>query len=534
MTDNDFPFVVSNGPKVPREARTMIRKQAMKDIGLARKKKGNYGQVNRRQLPIYDASQDDSPANGRNGRATLLIRSSVMCSSGAASSGSSSSTARNSSSPETSPPINGDGEIDEFVPRVDRAIALLDGFNVEEALSYERLFTRMTTVPDYERARSKFGVGLTDLAILTNFNVGKSTIAVLSADPSRLASLLGQQQWSYLEYVPSRYGQSECLTAATNVLLAKVHTILAPQEECPGICNRLYGTALRALQHALSDPSSAMDADVLCATQLMSLHELLDPSRDSAWSHHVNGSARLVKHRSPARFQTEFEKALFAAHVGSIIAECLVNNTACYLDQPEWAELYASLTQESHFLTERSGLTIQVRLVFFKLPGLWHDVGECVDGPGFFCSDTLKSLETRCWKAHGKLLTWLEDYKAHCVRLSLAQTPPSELALRRELFGTALEALAIMKRLLATVCESDRGSLEVETQALAHLILDLQKQPSPKHSWLFSGHEVGIAYTVLLTKDQWEEDLGRREPDSRKAASRARYNTWSNTLRMTG
>ncbi|KAK4549580.1 hypothetical protein LTR36_006577 [Oleoguttula mirabilis] len=507
----------------------------MKDIGLTRKKKGNYGQVNRRQLPVYDSSEDQATANGRNARATLLIRSSVICSSGATSGGSSSSTtARSSSSPETSPPINGDGELVEFLPTVNHAGGLLDGSEAEQALSYELMFSRLTTAPDYERARSKFGVGLTDLAVLTNFNVGKNTIAILSADSSRLASLLGQQHWSYLEYVPSRYGTSDCLTAATNVLLAKVQTVLAPKDECAEICNRLYGKALRALQHAISDESLAMEADVLCATQLLSLHELLDPSRDTAWAHHVHGSARLVKHRSASRFETDFEKALFAAHVGAIISEALVNNTECYLDQPEWTELYASMTQESHFLTDRSALSIQVRLAFFILPGLWHDVGECVNSAEYFSCGPLTLLESRCRKAHRKLLDWLEDYKAHCVRLSFAQLPPSELALRRELFGSALECLAIVKRLLATVCDTERRSLEVETQALAHLVLDLQKQPAPKHSWLFSGHEVGVAYTMLLTKSQWEENVSRGESDSHKMASRTRYNTWSNTLRMTG
>jgi hypothetical protein len=262
--------------------------------------------------------------------------------------------------------------------------------------------------------------------------------------------------------------------------------------------------------------------------------KLLDPSRDTAWSHHVQGSARLVRHRSATRFVTDFERALFAAHVGGIVSECLVNNTHCYLEEEEWADLYSSLALESNFLTERSPLAIKLRMAMFTLPGLWHDVGEAINSDEFFEDAPLSSLEVRCRKAHKDLLDWLEQYKAHCVRLSLAQPPASELSLRRELFGSAMECLAIVKRLLCTVCEAERRSLEVETQALAHLILDLQKQPSPKHSWLFSGHEVGVAYTVLLTKDQWEEDVSRRDAEGRKLATRTRYNTWSNTLRMTG
>lgn len=261
---------------------------------------------------------------------------------------------------------------------------------------------------------------------------------------------------------------------------------------------------------------------------------MLASSGDTAWSQHVNGSARLVKHRSVSRFGTDFEKALFAGHVGIIISEALINDTHCYLDQPEWTELYASMAQTSPFLTDRSTLAIQVRLAFFHLPGLWHDVGECVNGVEYLRCVPLTALEVRCRQLHKEMLDWLENYKTHCVRLSMVPLPSSEPALRRELFGSALECLAIVKRLLATVCEADRSSLETETQALAHLILDLQKQPSPKRAWLFSNHEVGVAYTILLTKDQWEEDLSCRDHHTQKMASRARYNIWSNTLRLTG
>ncbi|KAK3075801.1 hypothetical protein LTS18_013984, partial [Coniosporium uncinatum] len=48
-----FHFILQSGAKVPKDpaVRTMIRKQAMKDIGLARRRKGNNGQAGRRQQP---------------------------------------------------------------------------------------------------------------------------------------------------------------------------------------------------------------------------------------------------------------------------------------------------------------------------------------------------------------------------------------------------------------------------------------------------------------------------------------------------
>lgn len=163
--------------------------------------------------------------------------------------------------------------------------------------------------------------------------------------------------------------------------------------------------------------------------------------------------------------------------------------------------------------------------------GIWHDVDLLVASPRFFDEDAVAELEFRCRTLHDELLDWTEDYKAHCVRLSLATPTEQEISMRRELFGTSIECLILAKRLLATMCEAERIKLESETQALAHFIFDLQKKPSPKHSWLFTGHETGVSYTILSTREQWEEEVAPSEMEQ-KLATRQRYITWSRILRM--
>lgn len=105
--------------------------------------------------------------------------------------------------------------------------------------------------------------------------------------------------------------------------------------------------------------------------------------------------------------------------------------------------------------------------------------------------------------------------------------------MRRELFGTSVEMLVLVKRLLSSVCDDERPKLEGEAQALAQLIFDLQKQPSPKHSWIFTGHETGVAYTVAATREQWEEDVTGRDELDRKLATSRRYIDWNIMLRTT-
>ena len=176
-TEKSFPFIVVNGPKVedPR-ARRIIRKQAMKDVGDARRRKGNYGRVNMRQAPVFEKPSTDIP-----------IRSTVNSSD---SSREGSATVYLPSPDTTDSRDSTDAtDYDEIIPRTRK-------FPVTELQAHESLsFAAISLFSNYETARAKFTIDVADLSILTNFNVGKSTIPILSADPMRLASLLGHEQW---------------------------------------------------------------------------------------------------------------------------------------------------------------------------------------------------------------------------------------------------------------------------------------------------------------------------------------------------
>ena len=150
----------------------------MKDVGTARKLRGNYGRVNRSQLPV------PKDTDGQ-------IRT-------AASSDSSreSSAALDLSTPEISDSSNSTDatDYDEIIPR--ETAPARQKFPVAELHTGNPLtFMAINLFSSYETARAKFMVDVTDLSILTNFHVGRSTIPILAADPMRLATLLGHQQW---------------------------------------------------------------------------------------------------------------------------------------------------------------------------------------------------------------------------------------------------------------------------------------------------------------------------------------------------
>lgn len=189
MADKNFPFIVLNGPKLNDPgARKLIRKQAMKDVGNARRKRGNYGKVNLR--PSAVVFEEDQ----RRYRATTFpIRTLDSSDSSDETLDLSPDTAESSASTDPTEPADEELSRDLVVSQ--------KVFPVEQLHSSATplSFAAISLFSNYETARAKFTVDVTDLAILTNFNVGKSTIPILSADPLRLASLLGYPQWYVLD-----------------------------------------------------------------------------------------------------------------------------------------------------------------------------------------------------------------------------------------------------------------------------------------------------------------------------------------------
>jgi hypothetical protein len=249
---------------------------------------------------------------------------------------------------------------------------------------------------------------------------------------------------------------------------------------------------------------------------------MLEPTRTAEYMHHINGSALVIQRRTPARFTTDYEKMLFHAHIGPIFSEALMNNERCYLEQPQWMALYESLIQETPYLTDRSEVVIRLRMRILGLSGVLPAVTQALN-PEAYDEGTLMTLELKARETLASIQKCLRSYKAHVVRTSMTAVPQSELALRREVYGTALEALCVYKRILASFCEDERLQLESEAQDLAAKIFELQTQPAPRHSWIYSVHEKGVAAVVQLTREEWERDLSHLAVEERRRVAWVRW-----------
>lgn len=130
---------------------------------------------------------------------------------------------------------------------------------------------------NYELLRIKHGFDIISLSPLTTLHIGRAAVEHFIEDSSQLPSVFKYQRWSYLSYLPSRYGHITCLNCATDCVVARLRQIASPSLVRSSSVVSLYVNALKSLQSALDDPIQSLHPETLCATELLTLFEVGDP-----------------------------------------------------------------------------------------------------------------------------------------------------------------------------------------------------------------------------------------------------------------
>ena len=234
-----FEFVSvdsSSNAGVPQgeDARRLIRRQAMSRVAADRRQKGNWGQQNRRQLPISRPELERQAEAENDAAATGAIRT-------------------DSSSRQQGVP-----SLETVRPTVPASIPS----------------------SGYELMRIKYGFDLLDVSALTTFQTGRITAQLLFREPFRLAQVLQCRQWSYFSFLPSRYGYIACLDDASNCVAARIRQWMSfPSDPPNDHVLSLYSKSLISLQSSLNDPVLCRQPEVLCATAILAIYEVSqDPS----------------------------------------------------------------------------------------------------------------------------------------------------------------------------------------------------------------------------------------------------------------
>jgi hypothetical protein len=268
----EFQFVNSTitTPTVPQDLaiRALIRKQAMKKASAARRRDGNYGKHNLRQYPVFLFDQPSTvnidvgaqawdPEKGayRDPTAIRVVEPTVRVIEPAV---------RVKEQKEKRPRTTKKKEEDKQQQWLSRIPA------IECPSPPQNLSAR-----GYELTSMKSDFDILDLSTLSSLHVNRAARAALSQNPFQLIHQLRTfKQFSYLSYLPSRYGQMPCLSDATDCVIARARQIISPGKNWEAAVIAFYVKALDSLQKALDSPETRFMPEVLCATEILALYEV--------------------------------------------------------------------------------------------------------------------------------------------------------------------------------------------------------------------------------------------------------------------
>lgn len=153
---------------------------------------------------------------------------------------------------------------------------------------------------------------------------------VSGLDASSLrARLAVMPAYVVLQYVPQLLGRSNSLDKAASCICS---------DGSAASQHAGYGRALRSIQVALWDDDTAVSSETLAAAVVLQMHENFIGHNSEGWVH-AKGVATLLRLRGSSRIKTDMDRAILQSEVGTIFVDSLYKREACFLSQPDWAEV---------------------------------------------------------------------------------------------------------------------------------------------------------------------------------------------------
>ncbi|UKZ57541.1 hypothetical protein TrVGV298_011400 [Trichoderma virens] len=522
-----FSFVSYDNHRVPQDpkSRTLIRRHAMRDVATTRKQRKNYrGNV-------------------------IQYPESVLC-------GDDKESARRDPIPSVK---GGKSRPKKQKPKKKKAVDDNTQTTKQQIARFHTIF-----VNDIER---KMNAGL---------HLGFASITCFTSESGRAGDVLSSSPLSHLQsrgllsYLPSRYGKVAALTYTVDCLVARLNQITrnsvtngGSSDEEDGIVFRHYAKALKEIQKAIDDDALRTSQETLYATELLGIFELLSPQPEiKSWICHAGGAARLIQLRGPDGFKTDFELALFMAHIGPIVTEAFLNNKLCFLAEEPWRKvLRAAICNDPSIPSRQSDLMHQLWSSLIYGPNIFKLVTDLVLAPVEPPQSIIETSIKRIQRDLDHLNMWadlLQDQQSAVEKYSPKSNALSTLKDTLDwssskkympwqiLRGTHAMCSILKRRLLNSLAPSRYPHIELECQSLARLAMgsDSDSATAIKENdlprGLFMAQTVWVARAVINTKSIWYgngtgiDEVGVQNGSQRSMIEKWKFRLWCKELGRTG
>ncbi|CAK7244223.1 MAG: hypothetical protein STHCBS139747_005759 [Sporothrix thermara] len=381
----ELSFVDYKGPDVPLDpdVRTLIRRQAMRNVGLDRRARGGYGQANLRQVPVFvDELALEVDRHTVESRAVVVVNDQSETRYKPKAKGKDKTKAKTKAKNKRLR-----GETTALPPPDSSAYTLALSatpstslYTISSSAADPSIVSRLPGSISYPDsvATEQFAL-LRNLVPLTGLRLGIGKLSSFSSDllqPRREGQpvSLSRQLFSYDLGNP----------ALAHFIVSHYANVNVPALQKDASLLLLYNKALRAVQAALEDNDQRLTEETLCATELLAVFELLNDNIPS-WRHHAGGAAQLIRVRGTQRFRTSASgTALFLAHIGTSVMDAFLSNKACFLEEAGWTELLQSAIRNGndrsvmHLLKGHEDLSLSIWSHLVTGPGKFKAVTDMI------------------------------------------------------------------------------------------------------------------------------------------------------------
>lgn len=465
-----------------REFRRIIQSQAMSRAVAERRRKGSYGKRNVRHVPICPRPLAYKETRIKPEQSRSDSGSSDLC--------------HNES-------------VGPIVAVVKSAIVAKRVRDFVQCLAVTRVpiwIPASPTSTGYEAMRIRYDFDVLDLSGLTALHVGRATAQSLQDKPSHLLDILRCREWSYFSYIPGRYGYTKCLDDAICCVAARVRQWITNPGRPTSRVLVLYTKAVKSLQAALDNHVQRVSPDVLCATEVLSIFELLDSDRDDAWVTHAAGAATLIQLRGPERYETKIEKALFLGQASPIITEAMLTVSPCFLEEPAWQHLFWTISLGKSVFSAYSDALVEAWACISYVPGLFRGVRSALRNPNKG-SQAARGLLNRILDIRSRLTKMRVEQNMISVRAS-----EGKYDLQYDLVGLHATNLTRLERLVAALVSNAVMAAEERAQELSEQVLNLERSAITidARATLYLRFKILTAKVTINTGEQWREETTNR------------------------
>ncbi|CAK1364660.1 hypothetical protein CB0940_08321 [Cercospora beticola] len=299
-------------------------------------------------------------------------------------------------------------------------------------------------------------VDLDNVLKVAAFHIRRKAAQLLESEPERALDALRCRQWCSVPATMASLGRSPYLDGAIACVVSKVQQVVsgAPSEQRILIC---YTDALHLLRAAVQDSATHERVDMLAASQLLAVYEMLDSPTSSAWARHIAGVAAMSKLQA-----TRKNGILTSEQAAPMFVEALLNDDDGFFESKQWKALLQILTNKQSLNPQSTGETLSC---FRSLRILFAD----------WKSATRISLG---WEVRFNLLAQAHELRAHFKNVVFRNEhrfmTRQQISKGCDVLGLCLVSIMMLDRLILTLRQTSTWqghNLEIDTQELCTQVI---------------------------------------------------------------